>query len=936
MRAEQEGKDRQGLVLGFGVMIVAASVALGIASPDARAAEGDGDLYPLPAPGKWPNNAEGDNLRMLDGSPRTVFVDPGASFEVDLTFQRWENGGCGIVSQVFLILGWTPSWPPPPGYYIGLYNGQPCPDPGVTMSTTVSLTAPTTPGTYYLYLGASGDFSVDQGVKIYTNPLVPRAHFKVVVGGSGEWAYSLPVTITNPGAALASYQVPVVLDPASLVAQGKMRADCGDVRFRGADGAALHHWREGPCGPGATTFWVRVPALPAGSTLILASYGNPGATSASSLRDTVDPVGTFASFAGNWRFPGPLPGEVSGWEPPLTQIGFDDSEWGFADISNHGPGGAVTSQGNTRVLVRKEFFLSPGTVAFTFSSDDRHVWTLIHSSGTFVRISGDEGATGPGATTGPASFSVQAEGRFVWAGRANNCQCLGGSLSIESIDAGLSQVFVRQQVEPVPTIALGIEESGAPLPHLQAVLSGLPGGAGWWRSPVAVALVSKAGSPPIAGIQHRLDGGGWQADTNPLRVDAEGPHLLEFKATGTDGREGPASQVELNVDTVPPIGMVSFDTPPNPASWWRGPVRATFRGEDPAPGSGYRHTVASVDGNPWLRVESVVIAGDGAHSLCGQAIDAAGNQETPRCANVQVDTTPPLVELESPLADSLYLGDLRVAPVQNHTLLIGEHRVEAGAADATSGGAHVEFYVDGELRAVDPAPPYAWLWDTTHESGGLHRLEVRAMDHAGNPSVPATRDVLTVPASQEGATATAMARAPPEGVESTVTAGPDQDHDGVPATLDVWDPVARNYMRHRPDPDDQDPEVPVPSHFAVPFLPLVQVGPDEDEDGLPSTLGLTPQQLVVDRRVENGDAPAVEQGDAIPVGLDPEDTEPCNPIFCEASLFVPTGVQPGPDSDGDLVPDHVGLVGIQVDADRRGSPLVAWGPASMQVPLDPP
>jgi len=99
------------------------------------------------------------------------------------------------------------------------------------------------------------------------------------------WRYRRAVTINNRATAtLTGYQVRVVLDTASIIAGGKMRSDCGDIRFTDSDGTTLlPYWIEpGTCNTPSTVIWVRVPQIPAGSLkTIYVYYGNPSATSAS-------------------------------------------------------------------------------------------------------------------------------------------------------------------------------------------------------------------------------------------------------------------------------------------------------------------------------------------------------------------------------------------------------------------------------------------------------------------------------------------------------------------------------------------------------------------------------------------------------------------------------------------------------------------------------
>ncbi|MGC9020846.1 MAG: DUF2341 domain-containing protein [Candidatus Methanodesulfokora sp.] len=101
------------------------------------------------------------------------------------------------------------------------------------------------------------------------------------------WAYRVPVTIDNTqnSNSLTDYQVPIVLDTASLISQGKMRSDCGDIRVTNDDGITkLSYWIECGCNTANTKVWVKVPSIPAGGKkTIYVYYGNPSATSQSNI-----------------------------------------------------------------------------------------------------------------------------------------------------------------------------------------------------------------------------------------------------------------------------------------------------------------------------------------------------------------------------------------------------------------------------------------------------------------------------------------------------------------------------------------------------------------------------------------------------------------------------------------------------------------------------
>jgi hypothetical protein len=100
---------------------------------------------------------------------------------------------------------------------------------------------------------------------------------------STSYYYRRPITITNTTSSLTDYQVLVTLDTQSLISAGKMRSDCGDIRFTDTDGVTyLNYWLESGCNTASTKIWVKVPSIPASSSkTIYIYYGNPSATSLS-------------------------------------------------------------------------------------------------------------------------------------------------------------------------------------------------------------------------------------------------------------------------------------------------------------------------------------------------------------------------------------------------------------------------------------------------------------------------------------------------------------------------------------------------------------------------------------------------------------------------------------------------------------------------------
>jgi hypothetical protein len=107
--------------------------------------------------------------------------------------------------------------------------------------------------------------------------------------------YRAPITITNPGSTLTNYTINVTLNTASLISAGKMRSDCGDIRFGDADFNGYPYWIESGCNSANTKIWIKLTTIPAGTKTIYIFYGNPFATSISNGNATFD---FFDDFSG--------------------------------------------------------------------------------------------------------------------------------------------------------------------------------------------------------------------------------------------------------------------------------------------------------------------------------------------------------------------------------------------------------------------------------------------------------------------------------------------------------------------------------------------------------------------------------------------------------------------------------------------------------------
>jgi hypothetical protein len=152
--------------------------------------------------------------------------------------------------------------------------------------------------------------------------------WKFSPGTGGRWTYRVPITVTglpDAGPETVFYGLPVagpetvfnvVVDTKALIAAGKMRADCADVRFMLPEpsGAAVTHWIEPAgtptgCGSSAAHFWVKT-----GTAAVHLYYGNVAAadTSTRALFAFFEDFETVASAPAGWSLDNPAAGARCG------------------------------------------------------------------------------------------------------------------------------------------------------------------------------------------------------------------------------------------------------------------------------------------------------------------------------------------------------------------------------------------------------------------------------------------------------------------------------------------------------------------------------------------------------------------------------------------------------------------------------------------------
>src|SRR5262245_46270700 len=258
--------------------------------------------------------------------------------------------------------------------------------------------------------------------------------------------------------------------------------------------------------------------------------------------------------------------------------------------------------------------------------------------------------------------------------------------------------------------------------------------------------------------------------TVPSFIDtglAAGTYFYVVTAQDAAGNIGvPSNEAVVTIlrDTTPPTVAL---TAPADLSTVSGPVVASATATDDVGVVGVRFWL---DGRalgaedltaPYKVSWDTTTASDGDHMLIAIARDATGNQATavitvtvanavPAPPPVVTDTTPPVVAITAPAAQSTVGGTVAVS----------------STASDDVGVAGVQFMLDGAaLRSEVTSAPYAITWDALTAIAGPHTLSAVARDAAGNTAAaaiainvsnPSGPPVLDVSVSADQAPGTAV------------------------------------------------------------------------------------------------------------------------------------------------------------------------------------
>ena len=256
----------------------------------------------------------------------------------------------------------------------------------------------------------------------------------------------------------------------------------------------------------------------------------------------------------------------------------------------------------------------------------------------------------------------------------------------------------------------------ATAPVITDSLSGGTAGAnGWYTTgPVDLTCTATDATSGLDRIEYRADGGAWGGSAS---ASGEGVHTLECRAFDVAGNSGTASRT-VRIDGTPPTISPAESGPAGAGGWYTGAVTASATASDAL--SGLDRLEHRVDGGAWQAGGSVVVSGDGVHTVEWRATDVAGNTFT-TTRTVRIDTVPPSSAFTDP-------------PEGSTTTVSGVFQMRGMSADATSGVAAAEISLDGGAtwRPLSlSGGTWTYTWDTRGVPNGVYTVLARARDAAG-------------------------------------------------------------------------------------------------------------------------------------------------------------------------------------------------------------
>lgn len=368
---------------------------------------------------------------------------------------------------------------------------------------------------------------------------------------------------------------------------------------------------------------------------------------------------------------------------------------------------AAAARAKAGIIVRDDITLpgrSPGYVAMTMTASDgpEMLWDSDGDGSIDTSAFGDAGGDKPvwlrlerSGDVFTGSYSTDGEEfvvvEEVTVASAAARQDIGMVVTAHSADS-------TSRVEFADFVLDGGTDPGDPPSVAAQTDPGEPDGAnGWYTSPVTVTLTA---DDPDADIEYRLGGGDWTGYTEPVTVDEDGEHTLEYRA-GNDAGTSEPKALELAVDASAPEVAIS-GVEDGGTHGLLDAIEAEASAEDPV--SGVASVTLALDGEEIDSPAVLQRLEPGEHLLTAQASDEAGNTAGAEAAFEITVTHDEAAELVADYQDEEVLTDKQAKKMTQHLAVAERHadkdRSEQAGKALDRFDAEVEGVADDDARTL--------------------------------------------------------------------------------------------------------------------------------------------------------------------------------------------------------------------------------------------
>ena len=218
-----------------------------------------------------------------------------------------------------------------------------------------------------------------------------------------------------------------------------------------------------------------------------------------------------------------------------------------------------------------------------------------------------------------------------------------------------------------------------------------------------------------------MDNAPWKL-TRPLGPD--GNAYIKGTFIDTAGNRSQVVSGPIIIDTKKPDTSIASNPKPNDNGWINKPTKVTLTASDANP-SKTEYLVQGKDsggGANWKTYNSPFTLPEGIWTVSYRSRDKAGNIEETKSKEFKIDTTAPVCSVTRPARDTIQTGYSSDE----------SFRVTGTGTDA-NGLTRAAILIDGEeVYSTGSSFDMAFVWKLADVKEGLHRVEVRAEDPAGN------------------------------------------------------------------------------------------------------------------------------------------------------------------------------------------------------------